>query len=291
MATVYAFMNSKGGVGKTTLAANIGNEIAEIAKTDVLLVDTDPQCNLTQIFYDAEGLDKIHPSRTVFATFRTDGALGPDPFPADLRVTVSPHAASNRIDLVPGSFETLKFGVLSGPALARAMLSNFKAFVEKAKEQYKFIILDTNPCSTFTTVCSLAAADYVVAPVTLDMFSVRGIELIRDVMSEMYPDLEWLKESERVKVIFNRIPRTTDRKKIKNILEQEQLIRTTFPSLSPSIMPHRVHHTTLLFNEKPGLGFAVSRHTWGFGRSARAELKAELQHAANDLIATVNGKA
>ena len=56
MATVYAFMNSKGGVGKTTLAANIGNEIAEIAKTDVLLVDTDPQCNLTQIFYAPSAL-------------------------------------------------------------------------------------------------------------------------------------------------------------------------------------------------------------------------------------------
>ncbi|MCA1481425.1 ParA family protein, partial [Bradyrhizobium sp. NBAIM08] len=130
--------------------------------------------------------------------------------------------------------------------MARAILANFKEFIRKAKEQYKFVILDTNPCSTFTTVCSLAVADYVVAPVTLDTFSVRGIELIRDVMSEMYPDLEWLRQSERVKVIFNRIPRTTDPEKINQILEQEQLIRTSFPALSPCIMPDRVHHTSLL---------------------------------------------
>jgi chromosome partitioning protein len=292
MGIVYAFMNSKGGVGKTTLAANIGNEIAEIAQTNVLLVDTDPQCNLTQIFYDAEQLDKIHPSLTIFATFRTDGASGPDPFPADLSVRVSPRDARFHIDLVRGSFETFRFGVVSGPAMARALLANFKDFIAKAKEQYKFVILDTNPCSTFTTVCSLSVADYVVAPVTLDTFSVRGIELIREVMSDMYPDLQWLKEdSARLKVIFNRIPRTTDPKKRSKILKQEELIRATFPSLSPSIMPDRVHHTSLLFNEGPGLGFALARAGRGFFNSARAALKDDLQRTATDLIATVNGRA
>src|SRR5262245_23164987 len=194
MGTVYASMNSEGGVGKTTLAANIGNEIAEIAETDVLLIDTDPQCNLTQIFYAAEQLDQVHSSRTIFASFRTDGTGGPDPFPADLSVRVSPPEARFHVDLVRGSFETLRFGVIAGPATARAMLENFKEFIAKAKEQYQFVILDTNPCSTFTTLCSLSAADYVVAPITLDTFSVRGIELIREVMSDMYPDLQWLRD-------------------------------------------------------------------------------------------------
>ena len=86
-------------------------------------------------------------------------------------------------------------------------------------------------------------------------FSVRGIELIRDVMSEMYPELEWLRQSERVKVIFNRIPRTKDPEKITQIFEQEQRIRESFPALSPCIMPDRVHHTSLLFNEEPGTWF------------------------------------
>ena len=292
MATVYAFMNSKGGVGKTTLAANIGNEIAEIAETDVLLVDTDPQCNLTQIFYNTEQMDRVHPNLTVFATFRTDGSAGPDPFPANLSVRVSPRDARHHVDLVPGSFETLRFGDIAGPAMAKALLANFKEFIAKARQQYKFVILDTNPCSTFTTLCSLAVADYVVAPVTLDTFSVRGIELIREVMSDMYPDLEWLRDSARVKVIFNRIPRTSDPQKRTKILEQEELIRTMFPELSPCIMPDRVHHTSLLFNEEPGLGFALARrHRGFFGHRARTALKDELQRTATDLIATVNGRA
>jgi cellulose biosynthesis protein BcsQ len=134
-------------------------------------------------------------------------------------------------------------------------------------------------------------ADYVVAPVTLDIFSVRGIQLIREVISNIYPDLEWLNDAGRVKVIFNRVPRTGDRRKLNKILEQEQLIRTTFPALSPSIMPDRVHYTSLLFNEEPGRGFALARaHRGFFGREARAALKTDLQRTATDLIATRNGR-
>ena len=44
----------------------------------------------------------------------------------------------------------MRFGVIAGPATARALLANFKEFIEDAKKQYEFLILDTNPCSTFT---------------------------------------------------------------------------------------------------------------------------------------------
>ena len=80
MATVYAFMNSKGGVGKTTLAANIGNEIAEIAnRRTCCSVDTDRQCNLTQIFYASDKLGNIHPNQSIFATFQQMALVRPTP--------------------------------------------------------------------------------------------------------------------------------------------------------------------------------------------------------------------
>jgi len=41
-----ALFNHKGGVGKTTLSINIADALAEAGKT-VLIVDADPQCNLT----------------------------------------------------------------------------------------------------------------------------------------------------------------------------------------------------------------------------------------------------
>ena len=44
-----ALFNHKGGVGKSTLTINIANALAKMGKT-VLLVDADPQCNLTSFY-------------------------------------------------------------------------------------------------------------------------------------------------------------------------------------------------------------------------------------------------
>ena len=224
--TVYAFMNLKGGVGKTTLAANLGHELAEQQKAAVVLVDTDPQCNLTQVFLRSDELDQIYADRSVFATFKTPNKYG-DPHLADLRITVSAPNAKIRVDLIPGSFETLKFGVMQNGARPLAMMDNFASFIAQCRAQYGSVILDTNPSSTFTTLCALSVADYLVAPVTLDAFSLKGIDLIRDVMSTMYP---WLNDHERVKILLDRIPRTSDAKRQKEIGEQEKRIRQQFPS-------------------------------------------------------------
>lgn len=287
MATVYAFMNLKGGVGKTTLAANLGHELAEQQEAPVLLVATDPQCNLTQVFYRSDQLDQIHTDRTVFATFKNPSKYG-DPHPADLRTTVSDPQSPVRVDLIPGSFETLKFGVMQNGVMPIAMMQNFRSFIDRCKAQYGSVILDTNPSSTFTTLCALSVADHLVAPVTLDAFSLKGIDLIREVMSTVYP---WLNNPERVKILLNRIPRTTDARKRKVIEEQEQRIRQQFQNLSPSIMGDRIHETTLLSNSEPGKGFAVSNNDWHFfTKRAVTMLKEDLAGAATDLLATANNR-
>lgn len=50
--------NHKGGVGKTTLTANIAFALAEIGKS-VLLVDSDPQCNLTSYLLADDVVDEL----------------------------------------------------------------------------------------------------------------------------------------------------------------------------------------------------------------------------------------
>jgi Mrp family chromosome partitioning ATPase len=55
---VVSFLTMKGGVGKTTLAANITRAIADVEKRKILLIDTDAQCNLTRIFADPPEIDQ-----------------------------------------------------------------------------------------------------------------------------------------------------------------------------------------------------------------------------------------
>ena len=53
-----ALFNHKGGVGKTTLTVNIANAMAEAGKR-VLLVDADPQCNLTSFYLEESTLEEL----------------------------------------------------------------------------------------------------------------------------------------------------------------------------------------------------------------------------------------
>lgn len=53
-----ALFNHKGGVGKTTLTVNIADALANLGKK-VLLVDADPQCNLTSFYIDEEKLEAL----------------------------------------------------------------------------------------------------------------------------------------------------------------------------------------------------------------------------------------
>src|SRR5436190_1668559 len=61
----YAFMNLKGGVGKTVLAANIAREIVRQRPTmKILLVDLDPQCSLTYLFDEPGIIDALAKEKT-----------------------------------------------------------------------------------------------------------------------------------------------------------------------------------------------------------------------------------
>lgn len=53
-----AFFNNKGGVGKTTLTVNLAEAFAEAGKT-VLLIDADPQCNLTSFYLEEADLERM----------------------------------------------------------------------------------------------------------------------------------------------------------------------------------------------------------------------------------------
>src|SRR5262245_51883161 len=62
---VISVVNYKGGVGKTTLTANLGAALAQRGK-QVLVVDLDPQCCLTHFFYTAQNYQlKIRPRATI----------------------------------------------------------------------------------------------------------------------------------------------------------------------------------------------------------------------------------
>lgn len=181
MTVSIATVSGKGGVGKTTTVINLGAALAESGRR-VLAVDCDPQSNLTS----GLGLNPYEMARTL-----SDAMTGTVPV-TDLIVptewqNLSLLAASPELVGVESELET---AIEREVALRNAMNLNGTATT------YDFVLYDTPPSFGFHTISALAAADYVLIPLQMSGFAIRGFkEVLRAVhlvRTRMNPDLQIL---------------------------------------------------------------------------------------------------
>jgi chromosome partitioning protein len=177
MARIYALVNQKGGVGKTTTAINLGAYLARLGQR-VLVVDLDPQANATSCL----GVDK-------------NGITG------GTYACLSGSAASSFILLN----ERLKLALLpSSPALAGAEVelvdeaareTRLRKALEPLGTRYDYILIDCPPSLGLLTINGLVAArDGVIVPVQCEYLALEGLGLltqtIQRVRKALYPGLK-----------------------------------------------------------------------------------------------------
>lgn len=293
MAVVLSYLTMKGGVGKTTLAANVTRAMAELVPmkpngepTKFLLIDADAQCNLTQIFLTPEQLEN-HASRSIHQAFGSAQSLpGPRMLgPSDIKTTLySNKYNSSVIDLIPGSFDTFQLAFAQAAIQARAKES-FGYFMETARRDYDFIVLDTNPSATFTTLQALEVSEFLVAPITFDAFSMRGIDLIIRTLKGRY---QWLDNPRRLMIVPNKIKRTTG-SGLGTLAADENAVREKFPNLKPSITLSRIHESRFLDNRiaQRGNGFVVDQRVLPMHRSHLDTVAGDFKSVARALIASL----
>lgn len=174
MGKIIAIANHKGGVAKTTTAINLGAAFVEMGRK-VLLVDLDPQCNLTETMYSENVED------TVYSCM-----LERKPF--------APVTLRKGFDLLPGDkaglFAEMDF---SSDALKDSSRTLLKEGLEPLRGRYDFILVDCPPSRGILTVNALAAADEVLIPTLAEILAVRGMkdmnELIVRVRESLNPGL------------------------------------------------------------------------------------------------------
>ncbi|WP_075344120.1 ParA family protein [Tenacibaculum agarivorans] len=167
------YINSKGGVGKTTSAANCAASLA-ILGYKILLVDVDSQGNLSKNF----GVDKSE--TTIYDVFMNQ------PFEV-LNVR-------ENIDLIPANLDFSGITLKIQDVLSRELI--LKRRLTEIQDQYDFVIIDCPPEVSLVTINALACSKYVTIPVEAAQFSLDGIdqmiEFITDVKGAVNEDLEIL---------------------------------------------------------------------------------------------------
>ncbi len=163
-AKIVAIMNQKGGVGKTTTTVNMGAVLANEHGKRVLLVDLDPQGNMS----DHVGLDPNAAELSVYDILM-DGA---DPAGV-IREVQGLHALPANLDLS---------GVEVELAGTEGWNSRLKNALDSLRDRYDFILLDCPPSLGVLTVSGLAAADEVLVAMEAEYLALRGIsQLVRTV--------------------------------------------------------------------------------------------------------------
>lgn len=185
--------NHKGGVSKTTTSFHIGWKLAEMGHR-TLLVDGDPQCNLTSLFLGAEGFDRYF---TEGATSKNNIKDGVAPVfegqPVQIQAFNCPNSARNKnLYLLPGHMNLSEYEANLSFALgATSVLSALKnlpgaynRLIEAICERYdiEYAIIDLNPALSALNQVLFLSADAFIIPVNPDCFAKMALKSLSKIL-------------------------------------------------------------------------------------------------------------
>jgi cellulose biosynthesis protein BcsQ len=184
-----SIFNHKGGVGKTTLTFNIAASLAELGHK-VLLVDADPQCNLSAYLIEASVLDDLLDSsddpdkgETLWSAVKpvVDGEGGVK--------AIEPIEIRDRLFLVPGDIRLSDFENKLAAYWLECLQREQHGFKGTTaiswlvnsiclKESIEFVFFDTGPNIGALNRAILLDCDFFIVPVAYDLFSVRALRTL-----------------------------------------------------------------------------------------------------------------
>ena len=218
---VISISNIKGGVAKTTTAANLAAGLNNRGYK-VLMIDSDPQMNLTTCFTQEpeEGTPSLY-------TFYDEGAKIDD-----IKVGIR-----DGLDLVLGDFELcsadMEFFKKAG---SLKMLSKG---IKSIKDDYDFIVLDSPPNLGFLSLNNFMISDGIVTPMAADSFSLRAVRLLKRTLEEVADEA-----GREVPVAGILLTRYSNRTNVSKLLEES--LEDAAKLLNTTLFESRIRQATVV---------------------------------------------
>lgn len=163
MSVIISLLNHKGGVGKTTSAINIGAGLVLLDKR-VLLVDLDPQANLTI------SLGIPRQKITIYENMRGEAEI-------------TPYTVKDGLDVVTSTLD------LSGAEMELINEAGreyiLRELFEPLMHDYDFIIIDCPPSLGLLTLNALTTSDYVYIPMQTEFLAMQGLAKIKQITDKV----------------------------------------------------------------------------------------------------------
>lgn len=198
---IISLFNHKGGVSKTTTTFNLGWMLAEQGHK-TLIVDADPQCNLTALVLGYNSIDDVdtfyaaNPNCDFYSCVKPviDGSLGKV-------ITANPLKTSNpNLSLLCGNIALSEMETQISVALTtsaaipaiRNIPGSVGAFIRQTAEELKFdyVLVDMSPSVGAFNECLLMASDYFIVPTAPDFFCAQAIKSLTDVIPRWNTEIE-----------------------------------------------------------------------------------------------------
>lgn len=286
MAKIVTVMNMKGGVGKTTLVLNIGAGLAQYTvggkARKVLLIDYDPQFNLSQALLESKIYYQLENQKKTCLSILQDDLAEVSPFkiqapgthnppdPAAVTHRVTSYRGGTYLDIVPSTLDLMYLALGNTASKLHIYDERFAKFIEHCRPLYDLVLIDCHPAGSILTRTSLRNSDHVLIPVAPQRFAIRGIGL----MKKFIESVRDAGKGPIPHVLFNAMPRG-------GATDEETQIRAA-PELAPLCFKESLKRYKAFAEPMGGKGFV-----WKSKRPYSGEAAMNLSAVMQELVTRI----
>lgn len=187
MGRSIAVMNTKGGVGKSTIVMAIAETLSAHHGRNVLVIDSDSQTSMSIMLMEMGRWEQMERQKLTLVDFLSRAIINNDPvdWKTHVATNVSDVEEARSIYLMPSHMQLSLFErMISGEHKHAELRTVVRNFLEDAKRYFDVILIDCPPGLSVLTETWLREADYFLPPVKPDYLSVRGLDILKRFRNE-----------------------------------------------------------------------------------------------------------